>query len=268
MAFRQRNRAKFMTAPRPGSASVPACGPREINVRDFIQQNVTPYYGDGAFLAGPTKRTTCPLGQTAGAVRRGTQERRAGRLADPQLDHRPCARLHRQGQRSHRRPADRSAAQAGDHAQWRPPHGARRARRPTATSPIRRSSRPSPSTARPTTTASSTPTPRTSARCRSSHILTGLPDAYGRGRIIGDYRRVALYGVDRLIERKKEEKSALDAAMSTEDIIRDREELAEQIRALSELKEMAAKLRLRHFRARAHREGSGAVALFRLPRRR
>jgi formate C-acetyltransferase len=77
-------------------------------------------------------------------------------------------------------------------------------------------------------------------RCRSSHILTGLPDAYGRGRIIGDYRRVALYGVDRLSERKQEEKAALDAAMSTEEIIRDREELAEQIRALKELKQMAA----------------------------
>jgi formate C-acetyltransferase len=76
-------------------------------------------------------------------------------------------------------------------------------------------------------------------RCRSSHILTGLPDAYGRGRIIGDYRRVALYGVSRLIEQKQLEKRNLDAAMSTEDIIRDREELSEQVRALKELQQMA-----------------------------
>jgi formate C-acetyltransferase len=77
-------------------------------------------------------------------------------------------------------------------------------------------------------------------RCRSSHVLTGLPDAYGRGRIIGDYRRVALYGVNRLIERKKEEKQDLDLLPSSDDVIRDREELAEQIRALGELKQMAA----------------------------
>jgi formate C-acetyltransferase len=78
-------------------------------------------------------------------------------------------------------------------------------------------------------------------RCRSSHVLTGLPDAYGRGRIIGDYRRVALYGVARLVEHKQKEKSALDAQMSTDAVIRDREELAEQVRALKELVEMAAK---------------------------
>ena len=77
-------------------------------------------------------------------------------------------------------------------------------------------------------------------RCRSSHILTGLPDSYGRGRIIGDYRRVALYGVSRLIEQKQVEKRRLDAAMSTEDIIRDREELSEQVRSLQELQLMAA----------------------------
>ena len=77
-------------------------------------------------------------------------------------------------------------------------------------------------------------------KCRSSHVLTGLPDAYGRGRIIGDYRRVALYGVNRLIGRKQEERSALDASPSTDEIIRDREELSEQIRALKELIKMAA----------------------------
>src|SRR4051794_2258980 len=76
-------------------------------------------------------------------------------------------------------------------------------------------------------------------RCRSSHVLTGLPDAYGRGRIIGDYRRVALYGVDRLVTEKKREKASLDPKLSTEDVIRDREELAEQIRSLQELKAMA-----------------------------
>jgi formate C-acetyltransferase len=77
-------------------------------------------------------------------------------------------------------------------------------------------------------------------RCRSSHVLTGLPDAYGRGRIIGDYRRVALYGVARLIEQKQQEKRSLDSAMSTDEIIRDREELSEQIRSLKELVQMAA----------------------------
>jgi len=76
-------------------------------------------------------------------------------------------------------------------------------------------------------------------RCRSSHILTGLPDAYGRGRIIGDYRRVAVYGVKRLIDRKQQERQSLDSAMSTDEIIRDREELSEQIRALKELQQMA-----------------------------
>jgi formate C-acetyltransferase len=75
---------------------------------------------------------------------------------------------------------------------------------------------------------------------RRSHVITGLPDAYGRGRIIGDYRRVPLYGVDRLVADKRAVKASLDALPSDEHVIRDREELAEQIRALGELKAMAA----------------------------
>ena len=73
--------------------------------------------------------------------------------------------------------------------------------------------------------------------CRHSHIITGLPDAYGRGRIIGDYRRVALYGVDALIEEKKAEKAGTHKTMD-EKTIRHREELSEQIRALGELRKL------------------------------
>ncbi len=74
---------------------------------------------------------------------------------------------------------------------------------------------------------------------RSSHLLTGLPDGYGRGRIIGDYRRVALYGVDVLIEEKKTELEILDVDEFTEKVIREREEIHDQIKALEDLKKMA-----------------------------
>jgi formate C-acetyltransferase len=75
-------------------------------------------------------------------------------------------------------------------------------------------------------------------KCRKSSIITGLPDAYGRGRIIGDYRRVALYGVDRLLEVKREERAQVDDMWPTDEVIRLREELAEQMRALRDLAAM------------------------------
>ena len=137
------------------------------------------------------------------------------------------------GQRADRRPADRRAAQARDHAERRLADGRERARdlRLRARPDGRR--RSSPSTARPTTTASSTSTRRDVRAARSSHIITGLPDAYGRGRIIGDYRRVAALR-RRRPDRGQEARTAPSSTRerSTEDVIRDREENAEQIRAL------------------------------------
>ena len=76
-------------------------------------------------------------------------------------------------------------------------------------------------------------------KARHSHIVTGLPDTYGRGRIVGDYRRVALYGIDFLIEQKQKDKANCGCGTMTDDVIRLREEIAEQIKALQGMKEMA-----------------------------
>ena len=85
--------------------------------------------------------------------------------------------------------------------------------------------------------------------CRKSGVITGLPDAYGRGRIIGDYRRIALYGIDRLVVDKKAQHKSLDAVLESGEnldrTIQLREEIMEQIKALMQIKEMAAKIRLR-----------------------
>ncbi len=213
---------------------------REINVRDFIQQNVAPYHGDAAFLAGPTKRTNALWAKLQELF---VEERKKGVLDVSQI------------------PSSITAHQAGyidkDNEvivglQTDAP--LKRAIMPNGGIRLVLSAlktygyQPYPAMVEIFTKYRKTHNDAVFdaytadvRRCRSSHILTGLPDAYGRGRIIGDYRRVALYGVDRLIVRKKEEKDALDTEPSSDDIIRDREELAEQIRALGELKEMAAK---------------------------
>jgi len=212
---------------------------KEINVRDFIQQNYTPYDGDESFLAPVTERTKKIWKQLNALF---IEERKKGVLEISQI---PSAiNSHAPGY------IDRdNEIIVGLQTE----------------SPLRRSIMPQ-GGFRMVLSALKTygyePDPHvvetfTKYRkthndgvfdaytadiraCRSSHILTGLPDAYGRGRIIGDYRRVPLYGVKRLIEEKQREKANLDPEMSTDSIIRDREELSEQIRALKEMQSMAA----------------------------
>jgi formate C-acetyltransferase len=218
----------------------PGLWTKEINVRDFIQQNVEPYYGDERFLCGPTERTVAIWKRLTDLF---VQERKRGVLDVSQI------------------PSSITAHDAGyidkDNEvivglQTDAP--LKRAIMPNGGFRLVLGAletygyKPDPAVVETFTKYRKTHNEGVFdaytadvRRCRSSHILTGLPDAYGRGRIIGDYRRVALYGVDRLVAAKKEERSALDREPSSDSIIRDREELSEQIRALGELKDMAAK---------------------------
>ena len=210
----------------------------DIDVRDFIQQNYTPYDGDGTFLAPATPRTL-KLWERLTAM--FPEERRKGVLDVSPIP--ASITAHAPGYIDKENevivglqtdaPLKRAIMPNGG---FRLVLGALKTYGYTPDPNVVETFTKYRKTHNDAVFDAYTADVR---KCRSSHILTGLPDAYGRGRIIGDYRRVALYGVDRLIERKKHEKSALDAAPSTDDIIRDREELAEQIRALGELKTMA-----------------------------
>jgi formate C-acetyltransferase len=212
---------------------------KEIDVRNFIQHNYEPYDGDEAFLVGPTARTSLVWAKLNELF---VEERRKGVLDISQIP--SSINSHGPGYIDRQReiivglqtdaPLKRAimpngglrmvltALQAYGYkpdanvvetfSKYRKTHN--EGVFDAYTSEIR--------------------------KCRSSHILTGLPDAYGRGRIIGDYRRVALYGVSRLIAEKRVEKVDLETAMSSEEVIRDREELSEQIRALQDLQQMAS----------------------------
>jgi formate C-acetyltransferase len=213
---------------------------KEINVRDFIQQNVEPYYGDGKFLAGPTKRTQAIWSKLQALF---VEERKKGVLDISQIPSSITAHDAGYIDKNHEIVVGLQTDAPLKRAIM--PNGGFR----LVLSALKTyGHQPEPAVIETFTKYRKTHNDAVFdaytadiRRCRSSHILTGLPDAYGRGRIIGDYRRVALYGVDRLIVRKTEEKNALDGQWSTDEIIRDREELAEQIRALDELKQMAAK---------------------------
>jgi hypothetical protein len=204
-----------------------------INVRAFIQRNYEPYYGDEAFLALATARTQ-RIWETL--TRLFVEERRKGVLDISQIPSSITAHAPGYIDREHEIIVGLQTEAPLKRAIM--PNGGFR----MVANALKAYGRSQVVSVRSTETRNEGVSMRhvRRRRCRSSHILTGLPDAYGRGRIIGDYRRVALYGVNRLVERKQQEKAALDAALSTDDIIRDREELAEQIRALKELLKMAA----------------------------
>ena len=211
-----------------------------VNVREFIQKNYTPYEGDGRFLQPATPRTA-GLWQALQPLL--AQEREKGILGVSQV---PSSILaHEPGYIDKEREIVVGLQTDAPLKRAIMPYGGWRV---VADSLKAYGYEPDPAIAEIFTKYRRTHndgvfdgyTPEI-RKARSAGIVTGLPDAYGRGRIIGDYRRVALYGVDFLIEDKKHEKAGLDNRHSTEEVIRLREELSEQIRSLVELKEMGSK---------------------------
>ena len=216
----------------------PGVWQNEINVRDFIQKNYTPYEGDESFLQGPTKETTELWDQVMDLT---AKEREAGGVLD--MDTRVISTITSHGPGYLDQAKEKIVGFQTDKPFKRslqPNGGIRMAMKACEDNGYH----VDPEVVEIYTKYRKTHnegvfdayTPEMRA-CRSSHIITGLPDAYGRGRIIGDYRRVALYGVDRLIEDKQSQKDSTRVIMYS-DVIREREELSEQIKALKELKEL------------------------------
>ena len=212
---------------------------KEINVRNFIQQNYEPYEGDGSFLAPATERTKQLWNRLNDLF---VEERKKGVLDVSQIPSSITA--HNPGYIDRENEVIVGLQTDAPLKRAIMPNGGFRM---VVNALKAYGYEPDPHVIEAFTKYRKTHNEAVFdaytadiRQCRSSHILTGLPDAYGRGRIIGDYRRVPLYGVSRLIKRKQEEKRSLDSAMSTDEIIRDREELSEQIRALKELQQMAS----------------------------
>ena len=211
----------------------------EIDVRDFIMNNYTPYDGDDSFLKGPTADTTALWNEV---LELSKKEREAGGVLD--MDTKVVSTILSRGPGYLDKEKETIVGFQTDKPFKRalmPYGGIRMAKQACEDNGYHLDPEVEEffTTHRKTHNAGvfDAYTPEMRA-CRSSHVITGLPDAYGRGRIIGDYRRVALYGVDRLIEDKEFQKATTPSVMLA-DVIRDREELSEQIRALKELKAMA-----------------------------
>jgi formate C-acetyltransferase len=211
----------------------------EINVRDFIQQNYEPYDGDDSFLAPATARTLKIWDKLTALF---VEERKKGVLDVSQIPSSITA--HAPGYIDRENEIIVGLQTDAPLKRAIMPNGGFRM---VATALKTYGYEPDPHVVEAFTKYRKTHNDGVFdaytadvRRCRSSHILTGLPDAYGRGRIIGDYRRVALYGVARLIEHKQAEKDSIDSLPSSDEIIRDREELSEQVRALKELQKMAS----------------------------
>ena len=211
---------------------------KEINVRDFIQKNYTPYEGDDSFLAGPTQATKDLWDQV---MELSAEERAKGGVLD--MDTKIISGIISHGPGYLNKDKEKIVGFQTDKPFKRslqPYGGIRMAVKacedngyhvdPQIVDFFQKHRK----THNDGVFDAYTPEMRA---CRSSHIITGLPDAYGRGRIIGDYRRVALYGVDRLIEDKQRQKDGTRVIMYS-DVTRQREELSEQIKALKELKEL------------------------------
>ena len=209
-----------------------------IHVRDFIQKNYIPYDGDDSFLEGPTENTEALWNQVMELNRR---EQEAGGVLD--MDTKIISTITSHGPGYLDKEKETIVGFQTDKPFKRalqPYGGIRMAVKACADNGFETDHEVVEFFTKYRKTHNAgvfdAYTPEMRA-CRSSHIITGLPDAYGRGRIIGDYRRVALYGVDRLIKDKEAQKAATSCTMEAE-IIRDREEYSEQIRALQELKEL------------------------------
>ena len=216
----------------------------EVNTRDFIQKNYRPYDGDSSFLAGPTEATNTLWGILQGLQK---EERAKGGVLDMDTHIVSTLTSHNPGYISEEtKDLEKVVGLQTDKPLKRafmPLGGIKMAEQACETNGYT----PDPELHKIFTEYATTHnqgvfdayTPEMK-KARHNKIITGLPDTYGRGRIVGDYRRVALYGIDFLIEEKKKDFANCGDGTMTDDVIRLREEISKQIRALNDMKKMAA----------------------------